>query len=108
VKHGKAGGTAAAKQKRQVSISLTASSEVWVCAQAGDGTPVVNGEILTTGTQRGPFRSGKFDLAFGNGGVDLEVDGKPFQVKDTPSPVGYEVTKARVRLLPEGSRPDCT
>jgi cytoskeleton protein RodZ len=107
-KGGKGQQTAAAKRQRQVSIRLTASSEVWVCALAADGTPVVNGEILTTGTQRGPFHSGKFDLAFGNGGIDLEVDGKPFQVKDTPSPLGYEVTRDGVRLLPEGTRPDCT
>jgi cytoskeleton protein RodZ len=98
----------AAKRQSGVSVRLTATAEVWVCALAADGTPVVNGQILTTGTQEGPFRSGKFDLAFGNGGVDLEVDGKPFQVEDTASPVGYEVTADRVRLLPEGSRPDCT
>jgi transcriptional regulator with XRE-family HTH domain len=107
-KHGKGQQTGVAKHRSPVSISLTASAEVWVCALASDGTPVVNGEILTTGTQRGPFRSGKFDLAFGNGAVDLEVDGKPFQIKDTPSPVGYEVTRGGVRLLPEGTRPDCT
>jgi hypothetical protein len=69
---------------------------------------VVNGEILPAGTQEGPFRSGRFDLAFGNGAVDLQVNGKPFQVEDTPSPVGYRVTPQKVRVLPEGSRPDCT
>jgi len=107
-KQGKGQKTTAAQGRRQVSISLTASAEVWVCALAADGTPVVNGEILTTGTERGPFRSGKFDLAFGNGAVDLQVDGKSLQIKDTPSPVGYEVTRGGVRLLPEGTRPDCT
>jgi cytoskeleton protein RodZ len=99
---------AAAKQHRSVSIQLTATGEVWVCALASDGTPVVNGEILQAGSQKGPFRSPKFDLAFGNGGVAMQVNGQPFQVEDTPSPVGYEVTPDGVRLLPEGSRPDCT
>jgi cytoskeleton protein RodZ len=98
----------AGKGKQGVSIRLTATAEVWVCAIGADGTPVVNGEILPAGTQEGPFRSGRFDLAFGNGAVDLQVDGKPFQVEDTPSPVGYRVTPNRVRVLPEGSRPDCT
>jgi cytoskeleton protein RodZ len=92
----------------RVSIRLTASAEVWVCAVAADGEEVVNGEILAPGVQRGPFRSKQFDLAFGNGGVDLQVDGEQFQVDDTPSPVGYQVTPKRVRVLAEGTRPDCT
>ena len=99
---------AGAKKQAGVSIRLTATSEVWVCALAGDGTPVINGEILQSGTSEGPFRSGKFDLAFGNGAVDLQVNGKAFQVEDTPSPVGYEVTAKGTHLLQPGTRPDCT
>jgi hypothetical protein len=99
---------AGAQKKPGVSIQLTATSDVWVCALAADGTRVVNGQILTAGTQEGPFRSGKFDLAFGNGGVDLKVNGKPYNVEDTPSPVGYEVTPSGTRLLQPGTRPDCT
>lgn len=98
----------AAKPKPEVSIRLAASSEVWVCALAADGTRVVDGEILQPGATQGPFHSGSFRLAFGNGGVNLKVDGKRFPVKDTPSPVGYQVTPGKVRELPEGSRPDCT
>jgi transcriptional regulator with XRE-family HTH domain len=107
-KQGKKGGKASGQKQSGVSIQLSATADVWVCALAADGTPVVNGEILTTGTKRGPFRSGAFQLAFGNGSVDLQVNGKPFKVQDTPSPVGYQVTKKRVKVLPEGSRPDCT
>ena len=107
-KQGKHQGSAAAKHKPQVSIQLTATAEVWVCALAADGTRVINGQVLPAGTQEGPFRSGKFDLAFGNGGVDLKVNGKPFQVQNTPSPVGYEVTPKGTHLLQPGTRPDCT
>jgi cytoskeleton protein RodZ len=107
-KQGKHQGSAAAKHKPQVSIQLTATAVVWVCALAADGTRVVNGQVLPAGTQEGPFRSGKFNLAFGNGGVDLKVNGKPFQVQNTPSPVGYEVTPKGTHLLQPGTRPDCT
>jgi cytoskeleton protein RodZ len=98
---------AASQDKPGVSIRLTATAEVWVCAVAADGAPVVNGEILPAGSEEGPFRSRMFDLAFGNGGVDMQVDGKPFQVEETPNPVGYRVTPERVRVLAEGTRPDC-
>jgi cytoskeleton protein RodZ len=97
-----------ARGEERVSIRLTAAAEVWVCAVAADGTEVVNGEILAPGAQVGPFRSKRFDLAFGNGGVDFEVDGEPFRVEETPSPVGYRVTTKRVDVLAEGTRPDCT
>jgi hypothetical protein len=106
-KQGKHQGTAG-KHKPQVSIQLTTTAEVWVCALAADGTRVVNGQILPAGSQAGPFHSGKFDLAFGNGSVDLKVNGKPFQIQNTPSPIGYEVTPKGTHLLQPGTRPDCT
>jgi hypothetical protein len=99
---------AGAQKKPGVSIELTATAEVWVCALAADGTAVVNGQILQPGTSEGPFRSGKFDLAFGNGSVDLKVNGKPVKIQDTPSPVGYTVTPKGTHLLQPGTRPDCT
>jgi cytoskeleton protein RodZ len=106
-KHGK-GQKAASAPKPGVSIRVTARSEVWVCAVAANGKSVVDGQILQAGTSAGPFRSGKFDLAFGNGGVELKVNGKPFKVQDTPSPVGYEVTTKGTHVLQPGTRPDCT
>jgi transcriptional regulator with XRE-family HTH domain len=99
---------AGAQRKPGVSIKLTATAEVWVCALAADGTAVVNGQILQAGASEGPFHSGKFDLAFGNGSVDLNVNGKPFKIQDTPSPVGYTVTPKGTHLLQPGTRPDCT
>lgn len=107
-KKGKAKEQANAKKRAGVSIELAAKGEVWVCAIAADGTPVINGEILPGGSRRGPFRSQAFALAFGNGSVGLRVNGKPFHIEQTPSPIGYQVTQKRVRVLPEGSRPDCT
>jgi cytoskeleton protein RodZ len=97
-----------AQPKPGVSIKLTATSEVWVCALAADGTAVVDGQILQPGASQGPFHSGKFDLAFGNGSVELTVNGKPFKVENTPSPVGYSVTPKGTNLLQPGTRPDCT
>jgi cytoskeleton protein RodZ len=101
-------GKAKAQGGNRVSILLSATAEVWVCAIGADGSPVVDGQILTEGVREGPFRSKRFDLAFGNGSIELRVDGRPFDVEETPSPVGYRVTTKRVTALPEGSRPDCT
>ena len=97
-----------AQGPKRVSIRLGATAEVWVCAINADGTAVIDGQILVPGGQQGPFRSRRFDLAFGNGSVELRVNGRPFAIEETPSPVGYRVTTKRVTVLPQGSRPDCT
>jgi cytoskeleton protein RodZ len=107
------------KQKRQqqraqaqpgspVSVNLTATGDVWVCLVDEGGTPVVNGQILTTGAQEGPFRSRHFKVRFGNGNVAMQVNGKDAEVAETGSPVGYEIDSGgRVRPIPDGEQPSC-
>ncbi len=102
------GGQPAEPNANRVSIRLTATAEVWVCAIASDGAPVIDGQILAAGAEQGPFRSRRFDLAFGNGSIDVDVNGEPLAVEETPSPVGYRVTPQGARELAEGTRPDCT
>jgi len=91
-----------------VAVSLEATAEVWVCMLDGDEEPVVEGEILQTGTQAGPFRAESFTVAFGNGDVVLTVDGRQAATPPSASPVGYEIdTGGKLTPLEEGERPDC-
>jgi cytoskeleton protein RodZ len=101
-----------AQQRKQqqpgtVALDLTASGDVWTCVLDANGDHVVNGEILTAGVEAGPFRSGNFQVAFGNGAVSMRVNGKEVDVPDSASPLGFEVTPERVIPLSEGNRPDC-
>lgn len=91
------------------SLLLVATGEVWVCLLDGKGEPLLDGLILAPGESEGPFRSGSFTLALGNGAVTMTVDGKQAKLPEPSSPIGFEVRpNGEVRELPEGERPTCT
>jgi cytoskeleton protein RodZ len=91
-----------------VAMRLTATAEVWACVLDASGKPLVDGQILGEGEEAGPFRSDGFELALGNGSVTMLVDGKPAEVEESSSPVGYAIdSSGRVTALEEGERPDC-
>ena len=91
-----------------VSVQLSAVDDVWVCMLDAEGTPVINGQILTAGAVEGPFRSRTFTVAFGNGAVDLQVNGAAAEVEDTPNPIGYTISDdGALQELSEADRPTC-
>lgn len=91
------------------SLRLAARGEVWVCLLDAKGRPLVNGGILAAGESEGPFRSGSFTVALGNGAVTMTVDGKKQNLPEPASPIGFAVhADGSVRELPEGERPTCT
>jgi cytoskeleton protein RodZ len=94
--------------KPGVSVRLTASAEVWVCVLNAHGTALVDGQILQAGAEEGPFRSGSFTVSFGNGEVEMRIDGKEAAIPATSSPVGYAIdTSGELIELEETERPTC-
>jgi cytoskeleton protein RodZ len=91
------------------SLKLLATGEVWICLLDGRGRPLIEGAILQPGEAEGPFRSGSFTLALGNGAVTMTVDGKQQSLPEPSSPIGFRVdSEGSVRELAEGERPTCT
>lgn len=110
-------GVNGAKKAKQVhpkagsghTLQLAAKGEVWVCLLNGKGKSLINGRILDSGETEGPFRSGSFTLALGNGAVTMTVDGKQANTPEPSSPIGFAIdSHGSVRELPEGERPTCT
>lgn len=102
----RAGRTVAAKPG--VAMRLAATAEVWVCLLDASEQPLVDGRILAEGEEAGPYRSGNFEMAFGNGSVAVYVDGKRVRIAESSSPVGYEVDgEGELVALQEGERPSC-
>jgi transcriptional regulator with XRE-family HTH domain len=90
------------------SLSLTATAEVWVCLLDGNGKPLIDGEILQPGSEAGPFRSRRYSMSFGNGSVELMVDGSPTHTPETGSPIGFAINQhGKLSEIPEGERPEC-
>lgn len=97
-----------ATAKPGVAVRLAATAEVWVCLLDADEKPLVDGQILEEGVEAGPFRSAGFELALGNGSVTMFVEGKPAEIPESSSPVGYSIDSGgELTALEEGERPDC-
>lgn len=98
----------ASSSRPGVSVRLTASAEVWVCVLNARGEPLVDGQILQAGAEEGPFRSGSFTVSFGNGEVEMRIDGREAEIPATSSPVGYAIgTSGELTELEETERPTC-
>jgi hypothetical protein len=91
-----------------VAMQLAATAEVWVCLLDAKEKALIDGQILEEGTEVGPYRSGSFEIALGNGSVRMLVDGKQAGVPASSSPVGYRIgSDGGLTKLEEGERPSC-
>jgi hypothetical protein len=105
---GQAKGAQAKAAAPGVTVSLEATGEVWVCLLDAGEKPVINGKILYTGEREGPFRSKGFSVAFGNGSVEMEIDGSPAHLPESSSPIAFAVDESgHWTELHEGERPLC-
>lgn len=102
------GGRTTAATQPGVAMQLAATAEVWVCLLDASAEPLINGQILEAGAEEGPFRSKGYEIALGNGSVEMLVDGRRAEIPESSSPVGYRVdSKGKLIALEEGERPDC-
>jgi cytoskeletal protein RodZ len=99
-------GTTAA-QPSQASVELRATADVWVCLVDDRGRALVDGETLTPDEVRGPFDAPAFNVTFGNGSVDLTVDGQPAKVPPVAEPLGFRITPSGARKLDPSAQPTC-
>ncbi|HEY6653576.1 MAG TPA: helix-turn-helix domain-containing protein [Solirubrobacterales bacterium] len=91
----------------EVSVELRATALVWVCLVDDGGTPLVDSETLDANESRGPFSGGGFDVTFGNGSVEMTVDGDAARIPQVAEPIGYRITPTGVRKLDPSSQPTC-
>ncbi|MQA76401.1 MAG: hypothetical protein GEU88_19100 [Solirubrobacterales bacterium] len=91
----------------RASVLLRSTGTVWVCLLGEDNEALVDGETLTVDQARGPFRARSFEVTFGNGAVEMEVDGEPVDIPDAAEPIGYEVTPRGVSELEASAQPTC-
>jgi hypothetical protein len=107
-KHAGGKGSAAGAGAAVVSLKIEPTAEVWACVLDAQGKPLVDGQTLAEGEAVGPFKSHAYTAAFGNGSVQVLVDGKRVHTPSTPSPMGFRVDRqGDLKSLPEGKRPSC-
>jgi len=91
-----------------VSLELRTKKLVWVCLIKERNRPVINGLNLIAGQTVGPYDGRAFEVSFGNGSIDLTVNGKPVDIPPIAAPLGYRITPDGVSRLPPLERPSCT
>ena len=100
-------GALPAGQGSAVSLELRSTAAVWVCLVDDQGRALVKGETLTAGEARGPFDGPAFEMTFGNGSVEMTVDGERAKVPPVAEPLGYRVTPSGTSKLAPSARPNC-
>jgi cytoskeleton protein RodZ len=110
---GKGGGSAATpttttSTPTEASVMLQPTGTVWVCLVNHSGTPLVNGETLTVGDDRGPFKDRDMQLTLGNGEIRIDLNGDQVQIPSAAEPVGFDLTPEGARPLSSSARPTCS
>ena len=91
----------------EVALEIRSTADVWVCL-VNAGQRALVAETLPAGERRGPYESRSFEVTFGNGSVELDVDGQAARVPALAEPLGYRITPDGIRQLDPASRPTCT
>ena len=91
-----------------VSIQISTHALVWVCLVDQRGRAVINGLNLVRDQTVGPYDGRAFDVAFGNGKVDLLVNGQPVDVPHIAEPFGYRITPDGATRLAPSQQPTCS
>jgi len=91
-----------------VSIQISTHALVWVCLVDQRGRPIINGLDLVRDQTVGPYEGKSFDVAFGNGKVDVTVNGQAVDVPAIAAPFGYRITPDGATRLAPGDQPTCT
>jgi hypothetical protein len=98
---------APAGARRNVKLRVIAARPVWVCVVDARNRLLIPGRTLAAGTREGPFTARSFKITVGNGGGDLEINGKLHDTPDRSDPVGYLVKPTGTAALAANQRPTC-
>jgi hypothetical protein len=100
--------TVAVTPAAPISIELRTKKLVWVCLLNQRSRPLINGLNLLANQTVGPYDGKDFEVSFGNGSIDLTVNGKPVNVPPIAAPLGYRITPDGATRLPASEQPSCT
>jgi cytoskeleton protein RodZ len=90
-----------------VTLKLVPTSAVYVCVEDGSGKKLIDGVTFSPGASIPVETAHKLMITLGNGGVQMQVDGKPVTLAPG-SPIGYALTPGKTTELSAGQLPTCT
>jgi cytoskeleton protein RodZ len=90
-----------------VALEVKPTAPVWVCLQDASQKKLIGGVVLSPGGPKQKFTSKSFTATFGNGSVDMVLNGKTIDVPQSANPIGYTITPKGAKPLGESARPTC-
>ena len=90
------------------SIEFDTKKLVWVCLVDQRRRPVIDGLNLVAHQAVGPYGAKAFDVSFGNGSIELAVNGEPVDVPAIAAPLAYRITPEGATRLSPAAGPSCT
>ena len=99
--------TSTSSTPMEASVTLQPTGTVWVCLVDHSGKPLVNGETLSVGDDRGPFKDRDMQLTLGNGEIRIELNGDEVSIPSAAEPVGLDLTPQGTKPLSSSVRPAC-
>ena len=109
---GKSGGqttsTTTTSSPTEAAVTLQPTGTVWVCLVDQEGAPLVNGETLSVGDDRGPFKDRDMKLTLGNGEIRVELNGKQVPIPSAAEPIGFDLTPQGAKPLSSSAQPTCS
>jgi transcriptional regulator with XRE-family HTH domain len=91
-----------------VSVEIATHALVWVCLVDQRGRPVINGVDLVRNQTVGPYDGKAFEVTFGNGKVDLTVNGQSVDVPNIAAPFGFRIMPEGATRLAPADQPSCS
>jgi cytoskeleton protein RodZ len=92
----------------EAAVTLQPTGTVWVCLVDHSGAPLVNGETLAAGDDRGPFKDPDMKLNLGNGEIRIELNGDQVPIPSAAEPIGFDLTPQGAKPLSPSQRPTCS
>lgn len=85
------------QEARRVTLRLALNSDVQVCLLArGENQPLIDDQLLSAGSEEGPYEARSFELRFpfgyDRGQFDLFLDGDRRRLPETQGPTAYRIT----------------
>jgi cytoskeleton protein RodZ len=81
-----------AEPPKTATVKLVARSDVQACLVDDQGQVLVPNQLLTAGTEDGPYVSKKFKLELNPGAAQVMLNGEEARTPPSPEPVAYTVT----------------
>jgi len=107
-KSGAQGESTTTSTPSEAAVTLQPTGTVWVCLVDHSGAPLVNGETLTVGDDRGPFKDSDMELTLGNGEIKIGLNGNQVPLPSASEPIGFDLSPEGAKPLSSSARPTCS